>query len=44
MARRDDLIDESWPVMRPFLLQNGDQDQVEFVQESALSLQALLRL
>lgn len=44
MARRDDLIDEGWPIMRPFLFQNGDQNQVKLVQESAFSLQTLLRL
>lgn len=42
MARGNDLVDKIWPVMRPLLLQNGDQDQVELVQKSAFVLQSFL--
>lgn len=32
MTRRDDLVDEGGPVVRPFLLQNGDENEIELVQ------------
>lgn len=41
MARGNDLVDECGPVVRPFLLQNRDQDQIQFVQEGALSTELL---
>jgi hypothetical protein len=41
MARGDDLIDEGGPVMRPLLLENRHQDQIQFVQEGALSTELL---
>jgi hypothetical protein len=41
VAGGDDLIDECGPVVRPFLLENGDQNQVELVQEGALSSELL---
>lgn len=31
-----DLIDEGWPVVRPFLLQHGDKHEVELVEQCAL--------
>lgn len=41
MAGGDDLVDKCGPVVRPFLLENGDQDQIELVQEGALSSELL---
>lgn len=41
MAGGDDLVDKSWPVMRPFLLEDGDQNQVKLVKECPLALQGL---
>lgn len=42
VARLNDLVDECGPVVWPFLLQNRDQDQVQFVQESAFAAEFLL--
>jgi hypothetical protein len=42
MARGNDLVDEGGPVMRPFLLKDRDQDQVQLVQERPLRLVWLL--
>ena len=36
MAGRDDLVDESRPVVRPLLLQDGDEDKIELVEEGFL--------
>lgn len=41
MAGRDDLIDESRPVVRPLLLQDGNQDEVKLVEEGFLRSQRL---
>lgn len=41
MAGSDDLVDERRPVVRPLLFEDGNQDEVEFVQESALASKAL---
>jgi hypothetical protein len=32
VAGRDNLVDEGGPVVRPFLLENGYKDKVEFVE------------
>lgn len=42
MARLNDLVDEGGPVVWPLLLQNRDQDQVQFVQESTFAAEFLL--
>lgn len=36
MAGRYDFIDEGGPVVRPFLLEYRDENEIEFVQESSL--------
>jgi hypothetical protein len=36
MARGDDFVDECGPVMWPFLLEDGDEDEVELVDEGSL--------
>jgi hypothetical protein len=36
MAGGDDFVDEGGPVMRPFLLEDGDEDEVELVDEGSL--------
>ena len=41
MARRDDLIDECRPVVGPFLLEDGYEDQIQLVEKGPLALQAL---
>ena len=41
MARRDDLIDEGRPVVGPFLLEDGYEDQIQLVEKGPLALQAL---
>lgn len=43
MAGGDDLVDEGGPVVRPLLLQDGDEDQVEFVEKGAFGAKLLLR-
>lgn len=42
MAGGNYLIDEVGPVVRPLLLQNGDQDQVEFVDQCAFGSELFL--
>lgn len=37
-----DLVDEGWPVVRPFLLQDGDEDEIELVEQGSLGSQGLL--
>ena len=44
MTGRDDLIDERGPVVRPFLLQDRDQDEVELIQKGTVPLEHFLRL
>ena len=41
MAGGDDFVDESRPVVRPFLLEDRDEDKVQLVQQDALTSQAL---
>ena len=41
MAGGDDFVDEGWPVVRPFLLQDGHEDQVELVEERLLRAEGL---
>jgi hypothetical protein len=36
MARRNNFVDERRPVVRPFLLQDRDKDEIELVQEGSL--------
>ena len=36
MTRRDDLVDKGRPVVRPLLLQYGDEYEVQLVQERAV--------
>ena len=43
VAGGDDFVDESWPVMWPFLLENRHQNEVELVEKSSLGFEALLR-
>lgn len=42
MAGGDDLVDERGPVVRPFLLENGDKDEVQLVEKCAVGLEGLL--
>lgn len=39
MARRYDLVDKGGPVVRPFLLENRNKDEVELIEEGSLCLQ-----
>lgn len=43
MAGGYDLVDESRPIVRPFLLQDGNEDEVQLVQEDSLGPQRLFR-
>lgn len=43
MASRNDLVDKVGPVMGPFLLQNGNEDEIKFIEQSSLSLEVVLR-
>lgn len=43
MAGRDDLVGEGVPVVRPFLLKDRDEDQVEFVEEGSLRSECFFR-
>jgi hypothetical protein len=42
VTRRDDLVDEGGPVVRPFLLEDRDEDEVELVQQSAVGAAAVV--
>lgn len=42
VTRLNNLVDECGPVVWPLLLQNRDQDQIQFVQESAFAAEFLL--
>jgi hypothetical protein len=42
MTRRDDLVDEGRPIVRPFLLKDGDEDEVQLVEEGALGAAAVI--
>lgn len=42
MAGLNDLVDESRPVVRPFLLEDGDEDEIELVEQGSLRSQGLL--
>ncbi len=39
MAGGDDFVDESGPVVGPFLLENRDKNKVEFVEKGSLRLE-----
>lgn len=39
MAGGDDLIDKGRPVVRPFLLENGDEDEIQLVEKGLLGSQ-----
>ena len=39
MAGGDDFVDECGPVMGPFLLENGYEDEIELVYEGALGFE-----
>lgn len=41
MTRRDYFIDESRPIMRPLLLQDRNEDQVELIQKRAFTPELL---
>lgn len=41
MAGRDDFVDKCRPVVRPFLLEDGNEDEVELVEQSPLLAQRL---
>lgn len=43
MAGGDDLVNEGRPVVRPFLLEDGDEDQVELVEKRSLAFETLFR-
>lgn len=43
MAGRDDLVDEGGPVVRPFLLEDGHEDEVQLVEKGSLCLERLFR-
>ena len=36
MAGGDDFVDKRRPVVRPFLFENGYEDEIEFVDEGSL--------
>ena len=42
MAGRDDLIDKRGPMVRPFLLQNVYQNNVELIKKSPFALEFFL--
>jgi hypothetical protein len=44
MGGRYDFVDEIGPIMRPFLLQDGNQNKIELIQEGALRAKALIRV
>ena len=39
MARGNDFVDECGPIVRPFLLENRDEDEVELVYEGSLGFE-----
>ena len=41
MTGRNDLVDECRPVVGPFLLEDGYEDQIQLVEKGPLALQAL---
>jgi hypothetical protein len=42
MTRRDNLVDEGRPIVRPFLLEDRDEDEVQLVEEGALGAAAII--
>lgn len=44
MAGRDDLVDEGGPVVRPFLLQDRDEYEVQLVEKGAVGLEGFFRV
>jgi hypothetical protein len=43
MARGNDFVDEGGPVVRPFLLEDRDKDEVELIDEGSLGLEGFFR-
>lgn len=41
MARSDNLVDKRGPVVRPFLLEDGNEDQVKLVEKRLLGSKRL---
>ena len=41
MTGRDNLVDKRWPVVRPLLLQDGDEYKVQFVYECSFFTKTL---
>ncbi len=41
MAGRDDFVDKRGPVVRPFLLEDGDEHQIELVEQCLVVSQGL---
>jgi hypothetical protein len=41
MAGRDDFVDKCRPVVRPFLLEDGNENEVELVEQGPLLAQRL---
>lgn len=44
VTRCNDLVDEGRPVARPLLFQNGNKNEIEFVQERAFGSETFFRL
>ena len=42
MAGRNNLVDKRWPVVRPFLLQDGNKNKIQLVEKCSLGLKTLL--
>ncbi len=40
MTGGNNFVDEGRPIMGPFLLQDGNKDEVEFVEEGSLRFQS----
>lgn len=43
MAGGNNFIYEGWPVVGPFLFEDGDKHEIEFVEERALCFHAFFR-
>lgn len=41
MARWNDFVDEGRPIVWPLLLQDGNKDQIKFVQKGAFASETL---
>ena len=44
MAGGDDFVDERRPVVRPFLFEDRDKDEIQLVEQNALISQALFSI